>query len=121
MSIQAIATPPAALAPLPPLANQESAPAPNADDGGDAPRPGSSPGITITRVDKQDYPDGYSVTTTHYANKGQATKTVPKAAPPSLVRSAFDPANGGQLSALLSAQEQTASQGPVLGINPYAR
>jgi hypothetical protein len=120
MSIQAITTPPVALPPLPPLANEDPAPTSDAD-AGDASRPGSSSGITITRVDKQDYPDGYVVTTTHYANNGQATKTAPKAAPPPLVRSAFDPANGGQLSALLSAQEQTASQGPVVGINPYAR
>ena len=121
MSIQAISTPTVAPPPLPALETQVPT-LQQQQSSTDAQLQAS--GITITRIDQQDYPDGYVVTTTHYANRDSATRSAPKSAPAPLVRSAFDPANGGQLSALLSAQEQfqTAAQGLVIaGINPYAR
>jgi hypothetical protein len=118
MSIQAISTPPVALSSLPPLEN--AVPTPQ-QDGASQEASREASGITITRIDQQDYPDGYVVTTTHYANKDSASRSAPKTAP--LARSAFDPSNGGQLSALLSAQEQsqTPAQSVVPRTNPYTR
>jgi hypothetical protein len=116
MSIQAIATPPALLPAVHPDARD-----PTQDD---APRSRARPGspITITRVDKQDYPDGYVVITTTYANKTSASKTAPvaKSAPAPLVATTFDPKNGGQLSTLLAAQEGGGGVA-VAGANPYRR
>jgi hypothetical protein len=116
MSIQAITTPPAL---LPAVHADERDPTQQQDDAGrDRARPGSP--ITITRVDKQSYPDGYVVITTTYANETSATKTAPVQAPPPRVASTFDPKNGGQLSTLLAAQEGGARVA-VVGVNPYRR
>jgi hypothetical protein len=116
MSIQAISTPPAA---LPAVHPDERDPTQQQDDAARSrARPGSP--ITITRVDKQDYPDGYVVITTTYANKTSATQTAPKEAPPPLVGPTLDPKNGGQLSTLLAAQEGGRAVA-VAGIDPYRR
>lgn len=116
MSIQAITNPPALLPAVHPDARD---PTQQQDDAArNRARPGSP--ITITRIDKQDYPDGYVVITTTYANETSASKTAPKAAPPPLVASPFDPNNGGQLSTLLAAQEGGRAVA-VAGANPYRR
>ena len=115
MSIQAITTPPVALPPV----NPDQRDPTQQQDAQNPSRRGSP--ITITRIDQQDYPDGYVVTTTTYANKTSATKTAPKPAEPPLVPRALDPRNGGQLSALLAAQERGSAPVLVAGANPYRR
>jgi hypothetical protein len=117
MSIQAITSPPPALLPAVNPDQRDSArQQQNASQ--QRARPGSA--ITITRVDKQDYPDGYVVITTTYENKTSATKSAPKSAPPPLVASPFDPRNGGQLSTLLAAQEGAPAVS-VAAISAYRR
>jgi hypothetical protein len=116
MSIQAISSPPALLPAVNPDARD---PTQQQDDAARNPARSGSP-ITITRVDKQDYPDGYVVITTTYANKTSASQTAPKQAPPPLVATTFDPKNGGQLSTLLAAQEGGRAVA-VAGVNPYRR
>ena len=115
MSIQAITTPPVALPPVSPDARD---PAQQQQDDAANPSNRGSP-ITITRIDKQDYPDGYVVTTTTYANKTSATQSSPKTASPLLALSAFDPNNGGQLSTLLAAQERGSAR--IAPVKPYSR
>ena len=118
MSIQALTSPPPALLPAINPDQRDSAQQQPDNAARNKARNGSP--ITITRVDKQDYPDGYVVITTTYANKTSAEKTVPKQAPPPLVANTFDPHNGGQLSALLSAQESGGGVAPA-AIAAYRR
>lgn len=117
MSIQAITNPPPALLPA---VNPDARDSTREQQDGSRNRARSGSPITITRVDKQDYPDGYVVITTTYENKTSATKSAPKAAPPPLVASTFDPRNGGQLSTLLAAQESGPSVS-LAGVNAYRR
>ena len=105
MSIQAITSPPPSLLPAV-NPDQRDSTQQQPQQQSSARNRGGSP-ITITRIDRQDYPDGYSVITTTYANKTSAERTEPKSAPPPLIGSTFDPTNGGQLSTLLSAQESS--------------
>lgn len=116
MAVQAITTSPVA---LPQILPDQRDPTQQQDDAAQNPARGSP--ITITRIDKQDYPDGYTVVTTTYANKTSATQSAPRQAPPPLITSAFDPRNGGQLSTLLSAQEGSTGRVAVAGVNPYNR
>jgi len=117
MSIQAITSPPPALLPAV-NPDQRDAAQQQQQNAARSKRDGSP--ITITRVDKQDYPDGYVVITTTYANKTSAEKSVPRQAPPTLIASTFDPKNGGQLSTLLSAQESGRAVAPT-AIAAYRR
>ena len=103
MSIQSITSPPPAL--LPAVNPDQRDPTRDQPQQNTTRKGRDGSPITITRVDKQDYPDGYVVITTTYANKTSAEQSVPKQAPPPLIATTFDPHNGGQLSTLLSAQE----------------
>ena len=115
MAIQALSNPPPALLPAlnPDSRDQRRQ---QQDTSRNQTRPGSP--ITITRVDQQDYPDGYVVTTTTYENKGVSIKSTPKTQAPPLVPGRFDLRSGPQLSTLLAAQE-SGQRPAVVAVNPY--
>ena len=115
MSVQALSNPPPALLPgINPDARDQT----RQDASRNRTRSGSP--ITITRIDQQDYPDGYVVTTTTYENKGVSIKSVPKVAPRPVIATPLDQRNSPQLSTLLAAQE-SARGAAVVGVNPYRR